>query len=217
MKRFIALTAVLVMGLAQAAMAGPIVLNGGFETPAMAEVYITQGYGIWPVASSGSGGSDVQGDWTFSAAGGENAGFVHSGTILGTSTIDAQTGYVQGTGSISQSVDGFVAGQSYVVDYLCEARNDGGNPNIVTTIDGTTIDILTPATGGLTHYVSDPFTVSTSGAHTLAFTGTISAATRDNLAVFDSISIRAVPEPSTALLFVTGVFGLLAYAWRKRK
>jgi hypothetical protein len=32
-----------------------------------------------------------------------------------------------------------------------------------------------------------------------------------------TVSIDAVPEPSSVLLMVTGLIGLLAYAWRKRK
>jgi hypothetical protein len=34
---------------------------------------------------------------------------------------------------------------------------------------------------------------------------------------FDNLSITTVPEPSTLLLTATGLLGLLAYAWRKRK
>jgi hypothetical protein len=211
-----ALTASLVIGLGQAAMADPMVLNGGFEEPDMT-ANMNQ-WGIWPIASpDGNAGSAVQGNWTFSADASQNAGMLRTGNILGTSTIGMQTGYVQGTGSISQSVDGFVAGQSYVVDYLCQARNDNGNPNIVVTIDGITVQTLVPATAGLTQYVSDSFTVSTGGVHTLAFTGTVPMSVRDNLAALDSISIRAVPEPSAAFLCVSVAIGLLAYAWRKRR
>jgi len=43
----------------------------------------------------------------------------------------------------------------------------------------------------------------------------------DGAAVADaywaSASLSTIPEPSSMLLFVTGCFGLLAYAWRKRK
>lgn len=33
----------------------------------------------------------------------------------------------------------------------------------------------------------------------------------------DNFSVGTIPEPSTITLLVTGLFGLLAYAWRKRK
>lgn len=38
-----------------------------------------------------------------------------------------------------------------------------------------------------------------------------------NSAVFDNLRLSSVPEPSTIMLLITGVLGLLAYAWRKRK
>lgn len=34
---------------------------------------------------------------------------------------------------------------------------------------------------------------------------------------YDGVSYEVVPEPSTIALLITGLFGLLAYAWRKRK
>jgi hypothetical protein len=33
----------------------------------------------------------------------------------------------------------------------------------------------------------------------------------------DRVSLSAVPEPSTLMLLASGLFGLAAYAWRKRK
>ena len=33
----------------------------------------------------------------------------------------------------------------------------------------------------------------------------------------DSVSLSVVPEPSTLVLLAAGLFGLLAYAWRKRR
>lgn len=45
----------------------------------------------------------------------------------------------------------------------------------------------------------------------IAFTSTVAGGR------LDDIVVRAVPEPSTLILFSAGLLGLLAYAWRKRK
>ena len=34
---------------------------------------------------------------------------------------------------------------------------------------------------------------------------------------FDNVRLTSVPEPSTLALLASGLFGLVAYAWRKRK
>ena len=43
------------------------------------------------------------------------------------------------------------------------------------------------------------------------------AGTNISNATFDSMSFTVVPEPSAVSMVVTGIIGLLAYAWRKRK
>jgi len=59
--------------------------------------------------------------------------------------------------------------------------------------------------------------VATSGAHTLSFTGTTDLTVIDRSSYIDSVSVTAVPEPSTVALLTAGLMGLLAYAWRKWK
>lgn len=39
----------------------------------------------------------------------------------------------------------------------------------------------------------------------------------DGCVLLDNLQVRSVPEPATGMLLGTGIIGLLAYAWRKRK
>jgi len=60
--------------------------------------------------------------------------------------------------------------------------------------------------------IADSYGISTIGLYSKTWGGvSISNAT------FDSMSFTVVPEPSAVAMVVTGLFGLLAYAWRKRK
>ncbi|MBU4273351.1 MAG: PEP-CTERM sorting domain-containing protein [Planctomycetes bacterium] len=38
-----------------------------------------------------------------------------------------------------------------------------------------------------------------------------------DIITFNGLQLVAVPEPSTVVLLVTGLIGLLCYAWRKRR
>jgi hypothetical protein len=65
------------------------------------------------------------------------------------------------------------------------------------------------------------FAPSLNGTATLKFTVTLPQVTTGNCDIFlDNVSVEGtqiVPEPSTLALLAAGLFGLLAYAWRKRK
>lgn len=68
------------------------------------------------------------------------------------------------------------------------------------------------AAGDATHGYSDLLTGAADHVRLLAFDGSsyVFNASTD-------LSYMAAPEPSTIALLVTGLLGLLAYAWRKRK
>jgi hypothetical protein len=90
-------------------------------------------------------------------------------------------------------------------------------------IDGTAlnfggVDTLTPSRGGWANYTSDPITL-TAGTHTLKFANVVETANLGLSAAIDTVSVNttAAPEPSTVVLLLTGLVGLSAYAWRKRK
>ena len=64
-------------------------------------------------------------------------------------------------------------------------------------------------------YVIGRFHVdSTTGA---AITFTFTPGLAGSGTAFNAMQIRAIPEPSSLVLLVMGVMGLLAYAWKKRK
>ena len=77
---------------------------------------------------------------------------------------------------------------------------EGFNGVVVKTADGS---------GGVTW--SDTFTVNAGDCIAFATGGS-------SLTVFhETITVTSIPEPSTVVLLGSGLFGLLCYAWRKRK
>lgn len=68
-----------------------------------------------------------------------------------------------------------------------------------------------PTSGSIS---TDTGTFSVSAGDTIDFVVANSAATEQLAA---TVAFTALPEPSTLLLVATGIMGLLAYAWRKRK
>ena len=135
--------------------------------------------------------------------------------------------------AVSQSLSGFHTGTATVSFYAGGRNpddpaigcNQGGGPMQV-TLDGMALefsgsDTITPTDHPtMVLYTSDPFAV-TAGSHTLAFAGlTAYSSGKDYTMGVDTVSVSntyTAPEPSAILLLATGLIGLLAYAWRKRR
>jgi hypothetical protein len=130
------------------------------------------------------------------------------------------------------------------VSVFHQVGNDGGNSQSASINSNTWYDaVITRASGNVTFYVNgqviDNFADSCSltgtsvlvgannstnySSYAAAFSGSI-----DDFAIYDHAltasqvaahysAATTVPEPSTVILFGSGVIGLLAYAWRKRK
>ena len=84
-------------------------------------------------------------------------------------------------------------------------------------LDGLALGAPEPANA--LNVQSQNFMVGATVSYGLYFTGQI-----DDLRVYNNAlsgaeisTLASVPEPSTILLLTTGLIGLLAYAWRKRK
>ncbi len=147
--------------------------NLGFESPSL-------GSGNYSASPGGA-------SWTFDATGiaANGSGFNNPNAPEG-----SQTAWVQRSGSLSQSLSGFVPGTSYTLTYSAAQRgavqNGGQTWNV--DIDGTAISSNNPgaAATSFTTYTAS-FTAS-AVAHTLAFTGT-NLNGGDNTVFIDKVSI----------------------------
>lgn len=214
------------MVLATGATADVIVLNGDFESP---ELSVT---GQWYTATAGALPS-IWGGWTFATSGASSG----NGIVRGAGGVDSpdfphlppgnmQAAFVEGPGTFSQIVSGFVAGTASV-SFAGEGRNPNlagtliGPNSVQVTLDGVPllfggVNSVTPAYGALQSFTSDLFAV-TAGAHTLAFTGLLpfNGTPTYPMTVIDNISIAngTIPEPTTLGLLGLGLLGLM----RRRK
>lgn len=168
--------------------------------------------------------------WSVSSA---NVEFVRSGYSASGDTVAAahdglwmvDLNGTQGPGTISQTFD-TVPGQLYLVEYWISGNagpngsTSGGSKSLEVAWNGAVVDTAT-----YLHQAGDNWAnlrweghavvVQAAGAtSTLAFRSTsLTYAAAGPL--LDDIRVSAIPEPATALLWLTG-FGLLAATARKR-
>ena len=205
-----------------------MITNGSFEDTTIVEWNITSGL-------TGLGGNtanlmtDVTG-WTAIASPDPNAGgecrwyLEDTYAAVDASMIETPYGrlmFALGNSSAIYQEFSVAPGNEYTVSYYEVSRSDdwGGETGLTTSITGVaatgTLSQLadTPLASGWTLY-SFNFTPTESGTARLTFTGA-----SGNGGQIDNVSVTAtalVPEPGTIALLVTGLFGLMAFAWRKR-
>jgi hypothetical protein len=90
---------------------------------------------------------------------------------------------------------------------LTATQNGADFEGKLTTLDGTVLKDFT--------YHSSLHSTSTGNAFLRI--SNFPAAPEAGTPAFDNFSLTIVPEPNTLVLICTGVMGLLAYAWRKRR
>jgi hypothetical protein len=197
MRRVAVLTAAAGIWLATIASGvGQIIANGSFETPDISSntfLYDPSG-AVW-VFTGSSGIIDAPG-----------------GAFFGEPAPDgSQYAFLQfdptNAGVFSQTITLSLAG-TYELSYLVAGRpNNGGgaagNLPYQILLDSTVIASDSTTTGQ--PFTSKVFDFSaTTGSHTLTFE-TAAGASGDNTAFFDMIAIQAVPEPGSAVLFLSSL------------
>ncbi len=132
-------------------------VNGSFEIPALGS-----GFQYNPGAA-GIG-------WTFSPG----SGIQGNGSAWGAATAPngTQTAFIQGTGSMTQTIT--LNAGSYTLSFQAAQRSCCVSPfvqPVKVSVDGTQVGLISPSSTSFVPF-SISFSVGTTGAHTITFTGT---------------------------------------------
>lgn len=163
--------------------------NFSFELPATATYQYNPSGGSWTFAGTSPAGSGV-------AANGSAFTSANPAAPDG-----AQVAFLQSTGSISQTLGGFIPGMAYRVTFSVAHRNRSlqtTNQSFDVRIDGVTKANFSPALTA-TNYVDRSFLfTATSATHMLAFVGLRAV---DTTVFLDNVRIMQVVAPPGGLLW----------------
>ena len=156
--------------------------NAGFESPVL-------GNGNFQYSPSG-------GSWSFANGGGISGMNSPFTGVPSAAPEGVQVAFIQGSGTISQSITGFQAGVDYVVTFSAIQRtnccNTGGQ-DIGVYLDSTLVGTFHPGNSGYVEYSTAPFN-TTAGSHTVKFVG-LNPLGGDHTAFIDNIRINGSPKP----------------------
>jgi hypothetical protein len=133
--------------------------------------------------------------WTFS--GGSGVSGNDSGFTAGNppAPLGSQVGFLQTTGSFTQTVTGWAAGTYVITFYAAQRENhQASEQNFEVLIDGTVVGSFTPSGTSYKSYATAQFAV-TAGAHTITFEG-LDSAGGDNTAFVDAVVATPVATVS---------------------
>lgn len=215
MKRFgILFVAVLAFGLSGAtqASATSLIVNGSFETPSQ--------FGSWSLLTNGS----LPG-WTTTDSGGvieiDNPAVFGGGSTAydGAQSLEVNANNPE---NVMQTVTGLTVGQRYVLSWAYGDRPTSGPQEMQVYFGGSLVTTdydLSPQdnNSALVWFPNFFIVTATSTSEVLSFDGVTGLGGLPSYGnEVDAVSLVATPEPSTLLLFATGL-GLLGCAWRRQR
>jgi len=205
-------------GFASTARAG-LIPNGGFEYPSL-------GSGMYAPLSSLSGTDWADTSPTLPAGTQGNIVIATNGSAYGAPTAPegVQVAVLKMAGAtLSQTLTGLTPG-TYELSWMDAARSSGGNPYQLLVdsqvVFGGATGFLPTSTTAFASRTSSSFTVTGTSATVKFFGVGIGSDITDGSDVstfVDNVTITAIPEPGMIVLTATGLLGLLAYAWRRRR
>ena len=173
----------------ETAVPGIPLSDGGFESPSVGSGSSAYSYDPTGTPWTYSGYAGVSGNGSAFTSGNSNA------------PEGAQVGFVQITGSMSQSLS--LAAGTYAVSFLAVKRgNGGGNEDFRVSVDGTSVGTFKPSSTSYANLVTAEFTV-TAGSHTIAFTG-LDTAGGDNTAFIDAVKLLQISHTAAATVGNSG-------------
>lgn len=187
--------------------------NGSYANSTPVNVNIINRNLDFETPSLGTGGGSYQyncsgGSWTFTAASGNSgSGMAGNGSAFNNPNAPGgtQVAFLQGTGTITQTMGGFTAGTGYKLNFKA-AQRPGNAQTWTVKFDGTTIGTYNPGSGATSFadYSTSAF-MATSSTHTITFTGTNQAG-GDNTIFLDNLAFEVIPpsSPPTGLAATAG-------------
>ena len=184
---------------------GLTVPNFSFETPGVATYQYKPAGGSWAfTAQSGTTGSGLAANRSAFTAANPNA------------PNGVQVAFLQGLGTITQTLSGFVPGTSYGITFSAAQRgtyNNGGQTwNVM--IGNTVIGSFSPAASATNYTDYLVAFKATAASQSLSFVGTDTRG-GDNTILLDNVRIAVAPNPPTAPVGLTAAAGnaQIALTW----
>lgn len=179
--------------------------NFGFETPSLSTYAYAPSGGSWNFSAlSGTSGSGISANGSAFTSGNTNA------------PQGLQVAFLQGTGTISQTLTGLLAGANYQVTFAAAQRNNiyGAQTGQTWKLQagGITIGTYAPPQSARSYATYAATFTAAAGTQTLAFVGT-DANGGDNTVFLDNVQLALAPSLVPPKLGCAVVNGEIQMSW----